>query len=40
MQQAEFEEHIGAQNICPNIRAGIERAQRLFLDGHAMHRTA
>ena len=26
MQQAEFDEHVGAENICPNITAALDRA--------------
>jgi SulP family sulfate permease len=26
MQQSEFHEHVGAENICPNIKAALERA--------------
>jgi len=29
MHQAEFEEHVGAGNICPNVAAALERAKRL-----------
>jgi SulP family sulfate permease len=32
MKRAEFEEHVGAENICPNIAAALERAERLFED--------
>lgn len=30
MRQAEFEQHVGAENICPNIAEALERAQALF----------
>ena len=26
MQQAEFHEHVGAENICPNIETALRRA--------------
>jgi SulP family sulfate permease len=26
MRQAEFEQHVGAENICPNFHAALERA--------------
>ena len=29
MQQAEFEQHVGAENICPHVAAAIERARTL-----------
>jgi sulfate permease, SulP family len=35
MQQAEFEEHVGRDNICPNIAAALERARRAFAERHA-----
>jgi sulfate permease, SulP family len=30
MRQAEFEEHVGRENICPNIAAALKRAQALY----------
>jgi hypothetical protein len=30
MGQAEFEEHVGRDNICPNIAAALERAAQSF----------
>jgi SulP family sulfate permease len=30
MEQAEFHDHVGARNICPNIKAALERAAELF----------
>jgi SulP family sulfate permease len=30
MKRADFEEHLGAENICPNIAAALERAEQLF----------
>ncbi len=30
MQQAEFERHVGRENICPNFHAAIERAIVIF----------
>jgi SulP family sulfate permease len=32
MHQAEFEQHVGAENICPNVAAALERAEALFLE--------
>ena len=26
MRQSEFHEHVGAENICPNIKTALERA--------------
>jgi SulP family sulfate permease len=31
MQQAEFELHIGRENICPNIQAALERAEQIHV---------
>ncbi|HTQ41080.1 MAG TPA: hypothetical protein VMJ32_18995 [Pirellulales bacterium] len=31
MHQAEFEQHMGAENICPNFRAALERAIVVYL---------
>jgi SulP family sulfate permease len=30
MEQAEFHDHVGARNICPNIEAALERAGELY----------
>jgi SulP family sulfate permease len=30
MLQIEFEEHLGRENICPNIKAALERAERVY----------
>jgi sulfate permease, SulP family len=30
MQRAEFEQHVGAKNICPNVAAALARAQQVF----------
>src|SRR5207248_6477649 len=32
MQQAEFEEHVGRENICANIAEALERARQLNLE--------
>lgn len=32
MQQAEFEQHVGAENICLNVAAALERAEAIFLE--------
>jgi len=29
MHQAEFEQHVGAENICPNVADALERAKAL-----------
>jgi SulP family sulfate permease len=30
MEQSEFHDHVGARNICPNIKAALERANELY----------
>jgi SulP family sulfate permease len=30
MHQAEFEQHVGAENICPHVTAAIERAEAVY----------
>jgi SulP family sulfate permease len=30
MRQAEFEEHVGVKNICPNVEAALERAKECY----------
>ncbi|PYY00280.1 MAG: hypothetical protein DMG64_17295 [Acidobacteria bacterium] len=30
MKRAEFEEHVGAGNVCPNVQAALARAAQLF----------
>jgi sulfate permease, SulP family len=30
MKRAEFEQHVGAENICPNVTAALARAQEVF----------
>ncbi len=35
MRQAEFEGHVGRDNICPNIAAALERAKQVFAERHA-----
>jgi hypothetical protein len=30
MHRAEFERHVGADNICPNIQAALKRAEQVF----------
>src|SRR5437762_2351774 len=32
MKRAEFEEHIGAGNLCPNVQAALARAAQIFQD--------
>jgi SulP family sulfate permease len=34
MKQAEFERHVGAENICPSIADALERAARLYRTHH------
>ena len=34
MRQAEFHDHVGAENICPNIEAALKRAATVYaVDG-------
>jgi sulfate permease, SulP family len=35
MSQAEFERHVGAENICPSITEALERAAELYREHHA-----
>ena len=35
LQKAGFVEKVGAENICPNIDAALERAEKLLLDKNA-----
>lgn len=35
MRMAEFDEHIGHENICPNVTAALERARALLAEGSA-----
>ena len=30
MRQAEFEEHVGVKNICPNVEAALDRARECY----------
>ena len=32
MRQAEFEQHVGAENICPHVRAALARANAVYLE--------
>ena len=32
MLQAEFEQHVGVENICPHVRAALERASAVYLE--------
>ncbi len=36
MHQAEFEEHVGEENICPNVQAALERAKAVYDRGIAL----
>src|SRR5207244_973180 len=38
MHQAEFEEHVGAENICPNVQAALDRARVVYESGSALRR--
>ena len=38
MHQARFEEHVGAENICPNVQEALERARHIYEDGVALKR--
>ena len=43
MHQAEFHHHVGAENICPNIKAALERATAIRMasaTGAAFHRAS
>ena len=31
MLQAEFEQHVGVENICPHVRAALDRANAVYL---------
>jgi sulfate permease, SulP family len=35
MKQAEFERHVGAENICPSISEALERATKVYQQHHA-----
>ncbi|HWF40088.1 MAG TPA: sodium-independent anion transporter [Candidatus Acidoferrales bacterium] len=32
MHQAEFEQHVGAENICPHVDAALDRAKLVYRD--------
>ena len=36
MNQAEFEEHVGVENICPNVQAALERAKDVYRQGQEL----
>ncbi len=36
MHQARFEEHVGPENICPNVQAALDRAVKVYEDGQAL----
>jgi sulfate permease, SulP family len=38
MHQAEFEEHVGVENICPNVQAALDRARRVYEDSAELRR--
>jgi sulfate permease, SulP family len=40
LRQAQFERHIGAENICPNIHAALERAKSIFTSPRPIRRSA
>jgi hypothetical protein len=35
MSQAEFERHVGAENICPSIAEALDRAADVYQQHHA-----
>ncbi len=38
MKKAEFEEHVGPENICPNVDAALVRAQQVYEQGTELRR--
>lgn len=40
MKQAEFEEHIGQENLCPNIQSALDRARELYNQSRIKHLVA
>jgi SulP family sulfate permease len=32
MKRGEFEQHVGAENICPNVAAALARAEKMFTE--------
>jgi SulP family sulfate permease len=40
MRQAEFEEHVGRKNVCPNIKAALERASEIYHTHQPLQMTA
>ncbi|HWR17869.1 MAG TPA: SulP family inorganic anion transporter [Terriglobales bacterium] len=38
MKQAEFEEHVGHENICPNVEEALIRAKQVYEDGLALRK--
>ncbi len=40
LHQAQFEAHIGEQNVCPNISAALERAKTIFTTPRPVRRSA
>lgn len=38
MNQAEFEEHVGVENICPNVQAALERARTVYPQGQELRK--
>ena len=38
MKQAEFEEHVGHENICLNVEAALARADRVYRDGENLRK--
>ena len=39
MKRAEFEQHVGAENICPNVAAALARAQQLYAEMPSEYRS-
>ena len=40
MRQAEFEEHVGPENVCPNVRVALERAGQIHRSRQPLQKTA
>jgi hypothetical protein len=36
MGKADFEDRVGAENICPNVEAALNRAKTIYEDGMAL----
>ncbi len=38
MSQAEFEERVGVENICPNVQAALDRAKTVYRRGQELRK--